>query len=149
MIKVADGIYRGPRLDTQAQWEELISAGVKTIINLEMGYFDFFHGKVNEEVQEHAALGITVIHLQLGDIFAPRGIDLHAIVWLVKYGLQRGSVYVHCLHGVDRTGLAIAMVRRYICGWSQEEAIKEMFDQGFHKFPYLLFGWVKRLKECL
>jgi protein-tyrosine phosphatase len=57
-------------------------------------------------------------------------------------------IYVHCLHGQDRTGYVIAAYRMLIQGWSFKRAYQEAKDMG-HKWwfaPYLLF-WPKSLKE--
>ena len=41
-------------------------------------------------------------------------------------------VYVHCLHGVDRTGTMIAIYRMEIEGWRPSEALAEMEHFGAH-----------------
>jgi len=38
---------------------------------------------------------------------------------------------VHCQQGADRTGLMCAIYRVAVCGWSKEQAAKEMTDGGF------------------
>jgi hypothetical protein len=42
-------------------------------------------------------------------------------------------VFVHCLHGQDRTGIVIAFYRVLFCNWSKADAEKEMLAHGFHK----------------
>ena len=44
---------------------------------------------------------------------------------------NRTPVFVHCQHGADRTGLMCAVYRVAICGWTKEEAIREMTQGGF------------------
>jgi protein tyrosine/serine phosphatase len=41
-------------------------------------------------------------------------------------------VYVHCLHGVDRTGVAMAVYRMEVEGWAQADAVAEMEHFGPH-----------------
>jgi protein tyrosine/serine phosphatase len=41
-------------------------------------------------------------------------------------------VYVHCLHGVDRTGAMIAVYRMQHEGWSNADALAEMEHFGAH-----------------
>jgi protein tyrosine/serine phosphatase len=43
----------------------------------------------------------------------------------------RQPVFVHCLRGSDRTGMAVAVYRMSAEGWSREEAIDEMVRGGF------------------
>jgi protein tyrosine/serine phosphatase len=40
-------------------------------------------------------------------------------------------VFVHCQRGADRTGMVCAMYRITVCGWTKEEAIRELKDGGF------------------
>jgi protein tyrosine/serine phosphatase len=41
-------------------------------------------------------------------------------------------VYIHCRHGQDRTGIAVAAYRMKMQGWSLSEAQAEMQDFGFN-----------------
>jgi len=43
----------------------------------------------------------------------------------------RTPVFVHCRRGADRTGTMCAVYRIVVCGWSREEAVKEMTDGGY------------------
>lgn len=59
------------------------------------------------------------------------------IKWLPHYG-----ALIHCSHGQDRTGLAVAMHRVLCDGWSKEAAEKEMLANGFHKeLAGLWYAW--------
>lgn len=44
------------------------------------------------------------------------------------------KIYVHCLHGWDRTGLVIAMYRVRKYGWSKDRAMAEAIEYGYHSF---------------
>jgi protein tyrosine/serine phosphatase len=44
---------------------------------------------------------------------------------------DRTPVFVHCQHGADRTGLMCAIYRVAVCGWTKEDAIREMTHGGF------------------
>lgn len=44
---------------------------------------------------------------------------------------DEGSVFVHCIHGKDRTGLAMALYRIQHDGWSAQKAIEEAMSFGF------------------
>ena len=149
MLKVADGIYRGPRLNSFEAYTSLCRQGIRTVLNLERGYFEFFHGEMNEEVRLLASLDIAPIHLQLGDLFPPSESDLYSIVSLTRTALKRGGIYIHCLHGQDRTGLACAMIQNHLFNWKPEACIEQMFSLGYHRFPYDFLGWTDQLKRCL
>ena len=55
--------------------------------------------------------------------------------FLSAIGKSSGKVYVHCLHGQDRTGTMIAMYRIAHDGWDANRAYQEMLSCGFR--PYL------------
>ena len=44
-------------------------------------------------------------------------------------------VFVHCLHGADRTGTMVAVYRIIVEGWDKEKALEEMQKGpfGFHE----------------
>jgi protein tyrosine/serine phosphatase len=42
-------------------------------------------------------------------------------------------IYLHCLHGQDRTGMIIGIYRVEVQGWTPEKAYQEMLDMGFRK----------------
>lgn len=89
------------------------------------------------------SIGITVIDFpitlrqQLGiDPIDMDGLQ-RDIKWLPHYG-----ALIHCTHGQDRTGLAVAMHRVLIDHWSTDAAEKEMLDNGFHKeLAGLWYAW--------
>jgi protein-tyrosine phosphatase len=151
MIQVGPSqIFRGPRLGTDPiAWKALKDAGVTTVINLERGYFEVLHRQLNEEVRQAERWDMVPIHIQLGDVIPPKTKYLVSALELVLESGKRGGVYIHCLHGVDRTGLLCAMVRVKLQGWTAPAAIGEMLKLGFHEFPYRQLGWIKRLEECL
>lgn len=51
-------------------------------------------------------------------------------------------VFLHCLHGADRTGLMVAMYRITHENWTFKQAYKDMVDHGFHRFRIRNFKWV-------
>ena len=44
---------------------------------------------------------------------------------------KRSPVFVHCMHGSDRTGTMCAAYRIVMEGWGNQEAIDEMVEGGF------------------
>lgn len=53
-------------------------------------------------------------------------------------------VYVHCLHGVDRTGAMLAVYRMQEEGWSNADALAEMEHFGAHGILHDLRRFVGR-----
>ena len=48
---------------------------------------------------------------------------------------QNHPVFVHCLHGSDRTGVMCAVYRIFFEGWTKNEAIREMTEGGYGFHP--------------
>jgi protein tyrosine phosphatase (PTP) superfamily phosphohydrolase (DUF442 family) len=53
-------------------------------------------------------------------------------------------VFVHCLHGADRTGCAVAVYRVVEQGWAMEDAVKEMHRFGFHPIWMQIIDYLDR-----
>lgn len=60
--------------------------------------------------------------------------------------VTNGAVFVHCLHGQDRTGIVIAYYRVLFCHWTKADAEKEMLAHGFHKELHGLWECWENLK---
>lgn len=146
--KVVQNLYRGSRMSADADYQLLSDNDIDIVLNLERGYFEFLHGEMNTEFEKCVRFNLYPLHIQLGDIAPPSLKELGAVVGLIQMTQNNGfRVFVHCLHGVDRTGMSIAAFRIKACGWSYEKAFEEMLSFGFHNFPYAYLGWTKRLKE--
>lgn len=130
-------LFRGPR----PTYQELKTVDVS--VNLETGLFDFFHDLGEEEREWCHDLGVDYSHIPLSDFFTPALKDIRVIIDSAHYHLFKGrNVLVHCLHGEDRTGIIIAAYQIKYKKWSVEQALAEMFDMGFHKFPYIFWSRV-------
>lgn len=145
MIEVTPAVFRGPHPRNAA---DLQAKGIKTSLNLETGIRDFLYaGDVYAEDEELEAAGIQVEHVAFSDWLPPTQAKLNeALHVLVRPDAE--PVYVHCMHGVDRTGMVIAYYRVKAQDWSPERALQEMMDLGFHRFPYAL-TWLPRFKKIL
>lgn len=145
LFKVSPYLLRGPRPDDMIELKRL---GVKSIVNLEAGWFEFFHREpVHEDILAREA-GITFLHRPMDDVLATSPAILRETVKEIRELERKGLVYIHCLHGVDRTGIVCALYRVKIQGWTVDDAIREMYTMGFHKFPYEWLGWVRDLREA-
>lgn len=88
-------------------------------------------------------IGITVVDFPITfeQQIGIEPIDMNGLERDIKFLPHYGAM-IHCSHGQDRTGLAVAMHRVLIDGWTKEAAEKEMLDNGFHKeLVGLWFAW--------
>lgn len=138
MIQLDEKLYRGPR---PKSFKDLAPYGITTVINLEYRIYDKFHDDKYEH-ENPADFGITVYSIPCSDFTPPTKKQVQEFLKIVSEA--EGLVYVHCLHQVDRTGFMCAVYRMRVQGWSFKDAVKEMFDLGFHKFPYL--WWLLALR---
>jgi protein tyrosine/serine phosphatase len=102
--KVTDKLYRGaqPRKDGL---KKLASLGVQTILNL--------RGEDENtlaEQQEAKALGLKYYALPMGGLSRPTDEQVAQALAIVN-DPENGTVFVHCKHGADRTGVIIACYR--------------------------------------
>lgn len=100
--------------------KQLVEKGVKMIINLRTVKTSSFIVK-NPSLQS--------IHLPID----PHKPCLNQIISFLKIMKQhqKSSVYIHCFHGSDRTGMCAAIWRIVFENWSKEKAIYEMTRGGF------------------
>jgi protein tyrosine/serine phosphatase len=89
----------------------------------------------NEENLTHS-LGMKYISVPLSGILSPKAHDMNYIESILESPSYQ-PVFIHCLHGQDRTGLAIGLYRVFYQSVSPIDAYHEMLDFGFHR---VLFG---------
>jgi protein tyrosine phosphatase (PTP) superfamily phosphohydrolase (DUF442 family) len=133
-FRVAPGLYRGAQ-PQQAGVAELVKLGVKTVVNLRSGAAD-------DEL--FAGSGIRVEQIAMNAFFPSRsGFERFLAI---AADPARQPVFVHCRHGSDRTGTAVAIYRVLQQRWPVAQAIGEMVDGGFgfHPIHSHLKGFVRR-----
>lgn len=120
-------LYRGGQ-PSRDGWLLLASLGVKTIIKL----------NYPDEGQDDAP-GFKIIACSMPpkDFWQAIGTPgLAACVAAARAAIDALArdevVYLHCLHGQDRTGLISGMIRVMFCGWTCEAAYAEMLKFGYH-----------------
>ena len=115
--EVAPGLYRGGQPSAEGiAW--LKSMGIKTVLNLR-----HYHG--DTEQQQVEAAGLRYERIALGSSDAPRPEQVARFLEIVRDPALR-PLYVHCKHGVDRTGAMMSVYRMEEEGWSNLEAFAEM-----------------------
>jgi protein-tyrosine phosphatase len=146
-IHPVDGrIWRGPRPYHPDDYDSLGQQKINTLLNLEYGWYDWLHDELNFENCLATLHGMIPLHMTLSDIFPPRAIYIDSVLSMLR-DPRYGNIYIHCAKGVDRTGVVCAAYRVKVQGWTPDRAIAEMFDMGFHKFPYIY--WVPSVEKYL
>lgn len=128
MIKkeVSTGIWRGSQPLTTGDYISLST--FKSIIKLNLN-------NLNQEYAFCKEKGIILNALFMSEVMNPSRKILDNAVNLIK-AIPK-PVYIHCLHGHERTGIVIAEYRREVEGMSNWGAVKEALKEGFSP----LFLW--------
>jgi protein tyrosine/serine phosphatase len=132
--EVAPGLYRGGQPSAEGiAW--LKSMGVKTVLNLR-----HYHGDSEKAAVESVGLRYERIALTSRDEPTPE--QVARFLAIVRDPALR-PLYVHCEHGVDRTGAMMAVYRMEDEGWSNADAYAEMESFGAHLIFRDLRNFVK------
>lgn len=132
-------LYRGGE-PTVEGLKQLYEMGVRTIIDL--------RGHVEKVLHEQAIaqnLGMKCINLPMTDK-APTPKQIKTFIKTVEKAQidpTKGSVFVHCAHGSDRTGCLVGIWRVTHDNYSYDQAYKEMRKYYFGPKYTLLSGAVR------
>ena len=122
--QIEPGLYRGGRPQPEGL-VTLASMNVKTIINLERGWFEREPDAVKQERQFAAKNNITFIHIPMHPFFRPEREDILKTLNVIMDPANQ-PVFVHCRRGSDRTGIVVAAFRIQYQGWTSGQAQNEM-----------------------
>jgi protein tyrosine/serine phosphatase len=130
LYRVSEGLYRGAQPDDEG-FAELKAMGIETVVNLRTFSSD------------RKACGRTGLDYEKIAMQAWRDDNDRDVEAFLRVATDpgRAPVFVHCLHGADRTGMVVAVYRVVVEGWSKDEALREMTlgGYGFHtQFDNLL-----------
>ncbi len=117
--QVTPKLYRGGQPSDRG-YERLRQIGIKTVVNLRSEYDD--RTKVE-------ALGLQYVYFPLEATKPVSRETIQAFLDTVNNPTKQ-PVFVHCLRGVDRTGVMIAIYRVSAQGWSAERAYDEAREIG-------------------
>ncbi len=118
--KVSDGLYRSAQ-PTAEGMTNLVSLGVKTIVNLRHNHSDA------DEIQD---LKLTAKRIPI-NTWSIRTSQAREFMKIIA-DTNAAPVLVHCQHGADRTGSFVAIYRVVEQGWTVDEALKEMTEGGYN-----------------
>ncbi len=132
--EVGEGIFRGAQ-PHEEDFAFLKTLGIKTIISLR-----WKRKFVEEERRLCSEHGIEFVSIPLNYTNPPKLGDIKEFLKIID-DQEKRPVYVHCMHGVDRTGIMIALYRIVRQGWEVDQAYQEMEACGFHKYRLRPFKW--------
>jgi protein tyrosine phosphatase (PTP) superfamily phosphohydrolase (DUF442 family) len=135
--KVSDTLFRGAQPGKKGI-EELKKMGIKTIINFRIS---------NPDETLIKGTDLKYFHLPVFTLL-PGKKAFERFLEIVS-DPDNGPVFVHCKHGADRTGAAVAIYRIKVQNWDVEEAINEMVNGGynFHRIHSHLKGFIRKFVE--
>lgn len=131
LAQVNANIYRGGQ-PTLKGLKLLQSKGIRTIIDLNDN-----EPELKQEILDTTNLGLSLISIPESGLLAPHASDISRI----EADLNDSSlypIYIHCEHGKDRTGLAVALYRVQTEGWAPKKAHDEMMALGHSKLLFLM-----------
>jgi protein tyrosine phosphatase (PTP) superfamily phosphohydrolase (DUF442 family) len=133
--KVSDVLYRGAQ-PTAEGMQALKELGITTVVNLRAFHSD------RDEIGD---IELVYEHIPMIAIY-PNEEDILQFLDIVTDD-ARTPVFVHCMHGADRTGLMNAIYRIILQDWAKKEAIEEMTEGGFgfHGIFQNLVRYIERL----
>lgn len=131
--KISDDLYRGEQPTAQG-FAELKRMGIKTIVNLR-----YWH----DDREMLRGLDLQCVRLR-ANAWHIEDEDVAAFLKVVRDPANR-PVFVHCLHGSDRTGAIIGSYRMIEQGWSSDEAVAELSGFGFHSMFGNVVRYLRRL----
>lgn len=132
--RVSENVYRGAQPGREG-FEQLKKLGVRTVLNLREHHSD-------EESME--GLEFRYIHLPVSTT-SPDTNQFEQIIRILS-DTAAGPVFVHCKHGSDRTGAAVALYRIRRQGWPADDAIREM-TRGGYGYHFFFRDIVKLVRE--
>ncbi len=127
-------LYRGGQ-PNRAQFHILREAGFKSIICLRWNSY-----AINFERSVASPLGFNLFCIPLSYWVLPTRKEIDRFFSIVDASENR-PIYIHCLHGSDRTGMLVAMYRIARENWSADEAYDEMKSCGFHRLSVYHMKW--------
>ncbi len=139
--RVDEGVYKGSKPRTDADYEALAAQHVKYILDLEL-LPSFGHS----EAKKAKRYGMVLIHRRINaSPISPSERHIERILDVLKDS-QYHPVYFHCAFGRDRTSLVAALYKVYFLRMSPEDGLQYMDDSGY-KHSWVRSGLTRYLKK--
>ena len=122
--RITEGVYSGSKPHSEADFEYLRSIGVRYI--LELHFLPFLTGREKRKAHRHDIEFVSV-RMNASPI-SPSEKHVNQALDIMK---KKRPIYVHCVLGRDRTGLAAGLYREYFLGIPKQKALLEMKEAGF------------------
>jgi len=119
-------LWRGGQ-PSERGFKELKKQGIRTVVCLREE-----PSLILQEQELLYKLNIDFVSIPLRPFSIPEDSAVERFLDLSK-ATQHHPIFVHCLHGMDRTGLMCALYRMHVHDWSYENAYDEMIERGFHE----------------
>jgi tyrosine-protein phosphatase SIW14 len=134
-VVTRDQVYRGGQ-PTKSGFEVLKKLGVRTVIKLDYDDEGPNHESPDELPSPLKPVNYSMPPSDVGQWFERAQADRIRQAADVLGDESNWPVYVHCLHGEDRTGIVVGEFRVLHDHWTKQRAYAEMKRHGFH--PELL-----------
>jgi len=141
--QVDDGVYKGSKPRSDADFRFLQSLHVKYIVDLQV-----LPLMTRPERRMAKRYGITLIPGTMNaSPFSPSEKHINEILAILR-DERYHPVYFHCKLGRDRTAVIAALYKMYFLGMSPQEAPQYLRDSGYgFKFGWLRSGLTRYVKK--
>jgi protein tyrosine/serine phosphatase len=141
--RVDEGVYKGSKPITDADYRYLQSLHVKYIVDLQVIPF-----MASFERRKAARYGITVIPgIMNASPFSPSEKHVERILAILR-DKRYHPVYFHCKYGRDRTAIIAALYKMYFQGMTEQQAMQYLHASGYgFKFGWVRSGLMRYLKN--
>jgi protein tyrosine/serine phosphatase len=129
---VDEGVYKGSKPKSDADYRFLQSLHVKYIVDLQV-----LPLVATLERNRAKRYGITVIPAQMNaSTVSPSEKHVETILAMLR-DAQCHPVYFHCTLGRDRTSIIAALYKMYFLGMTRERTVRYLYESGYKD------GWVR------
>ncbi len=124
--RVTDSLYRGAFPQAEGYRALASKLNVRRVCSLT--------DRVGADEQRRAFdAGMTEwFHVPFGDREPPPPRRIKEWLKFVRTAETEGAVYTHCMGGRHRTGVCIGVFRVCDCGWTKQQAVREMLKYGWY-----------------
>lgn len=124
--QVNSWLYRGGQ-PVASQYQSLADKGIKTVINLRST-----RKLIEDEKEIVEKLGMQFESIPMTYLNSPTYKEVKRFLQIVDDPEKR-PIFVHCLHGADRTGILCGIFRMLREDWDVKDAFAEMRAGGWHQ----------------